>query len=536
MTRVDTLDGPEHRESTGSSAGKFHKTALAGRLVSFLLLVALLPNGAFCQSYWGTPVRLDTANRSISETATQPRLIYAHPGTATGILSWTGTGNSWLWDGARWIDRGPSSSVSSTGQIIVGLVPRATSMQYSANLRPAPCILTTCRAHGASCGMVPDGCGGSLNCGFCPAGLTCGGGGTPNVCSGAAIPGCVSSGSWLPMTVDSAGETGRYPSVAAEPSGVVHIAYYDVTNRQLKHAHRPAAGAWQIDVIEQLPIGQTFEDPALALDGAGTLHLIYAKVFANNNSDLLFRQRRSGGGWSAPVVVTSGGRAGRDGSLAVGPSGSLHASSHRYLSGSNNDIEYQQRSPVGVWQRAELVSRGYGRSSIDVDANGVVRVALINSTGELAFRKRLANGVWDPPEIVASNFQPSAPSLAVDGPGVVHVAFTVSGGSLQYGRRALGAPPTGGQWTLRTLDGRGGGASLRLDAAHRVHVAYADSRNQDIRYERQNALGVWQAAEIVDSMGPLGRYGVALDFSGSVAHVAYFDDSNLDLKYALRCP
>src|SRR5579859_3218919 len=46
------------------------------------------------------------------------------------------------------------------------------------------CTPTTCAAKGASCGTIPDGCGGTLTCGTCTAPQTCGGGGTANVCGG----------------------------------------------------------------------------------------------------------------------------------------------------------------------------------------------------------------------------------------------------------------------------------------------------------------------------------------------------------------
>jgi hypothetical protein len=44
------------------------------------------------------------------------------------------------------------------------------------------CIATDCAILGANCGTLPDGCGGTLNCGTCTLPQTCGGGGTPNVC------------------------------------------------------------------------------------------------------------------------------------------------------------------------------------------------------------------------------------------------------------------------------------------------------------------------------------------------------------------
>jgi hypothetical protein len=44
------------------------------------------------------------------------------------------------------------------------------------------CTPTTCAALGINCGPAGDGCGGLLQCGSCPSGQICGGGGTPSVC------------------------------------------------------------------------------------------------------------------------------------------------------------------------------------------------------------------------------------------------------------------------------------------------------------------------------------------------------------------
>jgi hypothetical protein len=47
----------------------------------------------------------------------------------------------------------------------------------------AQCMPTSCSAQGKNCGTIPDGCGGTLNCGStCPSGETCGGSGVANVC------------------------------------------------------------------------------------------------------------------------------------------------------------------------------------------------------------------------------------------------------------------------------------------------------------------------------------------------------------------
>ena len=76
---------------------------------------------------------------------------------------------------------------NSYGQIILLPAGAFTNATPWANFYSPVCTPTTCAAQGATCGTISDGCGGTLNCGTCPAGQTCGGGGVANVC-GACVP------------------------------------------------------------------------------------------------------------------------------------------------------------------------------------------------------------------------------------------------------------------------------------------------------------------------------------------------------------
>lgn len=72
------------------------------------------------------------------------------------------------------------------------------------------CQPATCQALGNSCGEVGDGCGGQLDCGTCPQGQTCGGGGTPNVCgtpAGCARTTCAAEGKSCGTVPDGCGGT-----------------------------------------------------------------------------------------------------------------------------------------------------------------------------------------------------------------------------------------------------------------------------------------------------------------------------------------
>ena len=68
------------------------------------------------------------------------------------------------------------------------------------------CGLNTCASQNAMCGPIGDGCGGTIDCGSCPMGETCGGGGTLFQCGSGGGGGSGSgSGSCTPRTCMQAG-------------------------------------------------------------------------------------------------------------------------------------------------------------------------------------------------------------------------------------------------------------------------------------------------------------------------------------------
>src|SRR5690606_24537867 len=56
-----------------------------------------------------------------------------------------------------------------------GIVPDGCGGTLSCGECPPPsCIPTTCSTEGATCGTIADGCGGTVTCGPCEAGQICG--------------------------------------------------------------------------------------------------------------------------------------------------------------------------------------------------------------------------------------------------------------------------------------------------------------------------------------------------------------------------
>ncbi len=84
--------------------------------------------------------------------------------------------------------------------------------------------------------------------------------------------------------------------------------------------------------------------------------------------------------------------------------------------------------------------------------------------------------------------------------------------------------------TVDSLDDVGDWASIEVDSNNYPHISYYDNTNLDLKYARWNG-SAWNV-EIVDSAGNVGWYSsLALDRNDR-PHISYHDRTNGDLKYA----
>ena len=134
---------------------------------------------------------------------------------------------------------------------------------------PSLCTPTTCAAAEKNCGAIPDGCGGTLQCGSCPSGQTCGGGGAANVCGGGAcVPAtCAAAGATCGQISDGCG--GTLQCGTCSPGQTCGAAAANVCG-----AVQPPAGptAW-VDTFSGAPVTALGTDgasrAAIALGGQG---------------------------------------------------------------------------------------------------------------------------------------------------------------------------------------------------------------------------------------------------------------------------
>jgi hypothetical protein len=364
----------------------------------------------------------------------------------------------------------------------------------------------------------------------------------------------VSALNWTIELVDgSSVRVGNYNSIALDPSGLPHIAYFDFDYQTLRYAKRLPSGTWQIEFPDpQLGGSSVGQTPSIAVDSSGRPHISYHDLA---NKDLKYVTKSTSGTWHTETV-DSGADTGYGTSIALDSSGLPHITYHDVsLSG---DLKYARKyckGPVGgfpprricAWS-IEIVDPGWtGKSSIALDSNGVPHIIYAYSVFPVEQGIKYANkstSGWVI-EIVGSGYWAGrSPSMALDSGGLPHISYyDMANQDLTYARKLAS-----GGWSLQIVDSMGDGeagpesvSSIAVDSRGLPHISYYDVSNDDLKYARKlcytpswggRPVCSWSThtVEAAGVSGPFAYTSIALDANG-LPHISYWANPQ-DLKYA----
>jgi len=161
----------------------------------------------------------------------------------------------------------------------------------------------------------------------------------------------------LITVVDSAGDVGKYSSIAIDNDNCPHISYYDTTNDDLKYAKR-TVGIWEIETVDST--GDVGYYNSIAIDKNGYPNISY---YDGTNKELKHAVW-SENGWYIETV-DSKGDAGYYSSIDVDEYGYPHIS---YYDWTDNDLKYAVWN--GIKWSIEVVDNSDGiYISIELDDN-----------------------------------------------------------------------------------------------------------------------------------------------------------------------
>jgi hypothetical protein len=359
------------------------------------------------------------------------------------------------------------------------------------------------------------------------------------------VPGAFAR-SWTIETVDDY-HVGTYNSIAVDSFGQPHISYYDQANGNVKYATK-SGGAWVREVVAKAgPVnGASYVAvyTSIALDFAGTPHIIYYDY----DQHQLKYAAKSGRAWTIEIVDSAGGLTGAFPSLALDSSYNPHVSYLGFAPGDGSgSLKYATKSG-GLWVVEVVDSDGDTgeETSLAIDASNHPHIAylrypsiLAHSENTLRYAAKTGRG-WTLEEIVG---QPAGSppvrmthcAIAVDTAGVPWVSYhDYVNGFLMFATRP------DGNWHVGTVDtGIGDGttpqanvgrfSSIAMDSALTPHIAYFDITNVNLKYAFWPKPN-WNI-EVVDSLRAGSYSRIAIDESDN-PHISYYSQSDYSLKYA----
>ncbi|MGB2340946.1 MAG: putative Ig domain-containing protein, partial [Candidatus Poseidoniaceae archaeon] len=262
------------------------------------------------------------------------------------------------------------------------------------------------------------------------------------------------NGTWTETILDTATDTGHYPSVAIDRQGAIHIAYTDYsTNPDVLRYATNASGTWVFTTL-----GYAASNSGIGRGTAIVVHPITNAVH---------------------IVATS------------------YENSVRGLRHYTNED--------GSWTNETITDatkdEGYD-PAMEMDGDGNLYVAHYCNSGcsDLRLSSRI-NGVWQNETVASTLNIGKDPDIAIDSQGTIHIVSQYAN-DLKIHLHS-GTP---GSWTAQTTlsGGKAYWPVVGIDSNDAVHISYHYALTyKDVMY-MTNASGSWSTPSIIDGYGGWG--------------------------------
>ena len=367
-------------------------------------------------------------------------------------------------------------------------------------------------------------------------------------------------GNWSnPVIIDNYANVGWYTSIAIKPgTNVPCISYYDYTNRNLKYACK--SDGWKVITLTSIlePPDQVKHEgmfTSLAFDAYG-----YANISYFSEGEGYLKHAKEGPKtWSRTVVNAYAGWYAGD--VGLYTSLVLDANDVPYISYfSNYDNEWDNNLKYanklgGVWNifnLGNLINYEGQYSSIDLDTSGEPQIAHYEMYNQRLKRTFQEGGTWYE-QTVDNTLNKSLgkfASLGIDSRNYFHISYyDATDKKLMYAY----SEDNGQNWFTDILSDEGDYRDVGQYTSLKVFespaygplvgISYYDVTEQNMRFAyRTPILNAWEYDGEVDVKGDVGQYSsLALQpnpaaVQGYTPHIAYYDATKQDLKYAYKAP
>ncbi len=282
---------------------------------------------------------------------------------------------------------------------------------------------------------------------------------------------------WQIQVVDTAGNVGKYSSIAIDNLNRYYISYYDSTNGDLKFAYFDGSN-WNIEVVDGL-LSDVGKWTSISLDLNNRPHISYYDVTNGNLKYAYF----NGTSWQIETVDGFTSDVGQYSSIYVDQNGVPHIS---YFDATNTSLKYAYKSS-SIWITDTVDnSADVGRyTSISVDNTGTVHISYHDLTNNALKYAKGKYGSWTLSSVLNNRFGHFT-SISLDGNNYPFISHRKYGGGgneglilsfwdgTQWQRRNIDLPSNNslnGQWTSIEYDKKN----------NNVWISYYNGDSKDLK-------------------------------------------------------
>ena len=315
-------------------------------------------------------------------------------------------------------------------------------------------------------------------------------------------------------------------AIGVSSNGDVHIVYFNYDTRQLKHAVYDGQ-SWSRSVISTASAGSQYRYVELQIDDNDNLHVAHWVT-----GDYLHYRTYNGTSWDLNYTTSNVDSYGV--SLALNSLNHAHIafSTPGYVCSGLNLAYYD--ASTSAWTKINPDSTSTSTyngcyPAVGIDSNDAVHITYRDHSNSRHNYITNESGPWDKYQLSNTNSPAYYNDLAVKSNDDIFIIQRNSNGI----RYAEGTP--GGTWTQGGVYSNNGEEnSLILDANDNPHLIHWHSSYDDLMYSTRSSSGTWSTVTIDGGSDDTGRRNsVTIDDDHRI-HVAYADVNNKQLKYATK--
>ncbi|MEN3046997.1 MAG: Ig-like domain-containing protein [Candidatus Hydrothermales bacterium] len=349
----------------------------------------------------------------------------------------------------------------------------------------------------------------------------------------AILVGLLHSFVWQVYPVDVQGVVGKYSSIAVDELNRIHISYYDSTNGNLKYALYDG-NIWKFETVDGIGSGNpnVGKWTSIAIGPNNLPHIAYYDV---TNTNLKYAHF-NGTNWVIETVDGAGTAVGQYTSIFVDQNGIPHIS---YFDATNTALKYAYKVTTNWIIETVDNSADVGRfTSISGDLSGIIHISYNDRTNNSLKYAYGTYGNWNIQSVISNQYG-SYTSLALGLNNTPFISHRKYGGGGSEG--LVLSFRSGTTWVLRYIDlpannsilGRG--TSIEYDKINnRIWIAYYNGDQGNLKLASSSDYPNFNTWNVIN-LDTTGNVGITPSIALTIFRtpiISYFDSTNGDLKVA----